>query len=79
MKLACDNALNLLKSGRREHRARKFLSEQDSGNDNKTPSRQPLKERLVKVTDVQLGLDPFSQEVEAMSVGLRAFESSLDN
>jgi len=79
MKIACDNALSLLKSGRREHRARKFLSEQDTDNDNKTPSRQPFKERLAKVTDVQLGPDPFPQEVEAMSVSLRAFNSSIDS
>ena len=67
MRMACENALALLKTGRRDHRAKKLLCEQDASKD-KTPSRQTLDERMTKVTDAQLGPDPFSQEVEAMSV-----------
>lgn len=42
--LTCETALSPLRSGRREHRAREFLGEQDTDNDNRTPSRQPLDE-----------------------------------
>ena len=67
MRMMCDSALTSLKNGRREHRARKFLADQDGLKENqRTPSRLTFIEKVAKVTDDQLGLDQYAQEVEAM-------------
>jgi len=73
------NALSLLKSRYREYCARKFLSKQDTDNNNKIFSCQFFKKRLAKVIDIQLRLNLFSQEVETISVSLRAFDSRIDS
>lgn len=64
---ANQKALAMLISRRRESRAVKFLDEQEVANE-RTPNRQGRAERLAKITDAQLGPDPFAQEVLAMSV-----------
>lgn len=64
---AREKALTLLQTRRREYRAWKYLEQQDSGA-NQTPSRQNKSDRLAKVTDAQLGTDPYSQEILAISV-----------
>ena len=66
IRVASDMALASLRDGRRDHRARKLLIDQDARKD-KTPSRMTFTERLAKVNDAHLGPDPFAQEVEAMS------------
>jgi len=64
--MANEKALSMLKARRREYMAAKFIEDQDSAD--KTPNRQNKVDRMSKVTDAQLGPDPYSQEVLAMSV-----------
>ena len=64
---ANEKALAMLVSRRRDHRALKYLEEHEIAIE-RTPNRQNKAERLAKVTDAQLGPDPYAQEVLAMSV-----------
>ena len=64
---ANEKALTMLIARRRDYRASRYLDEQDSALE-RTPNRQSRAERLAKITDVQLGPDPYAQEVLAMSV-----------
>ena len=73
---ATDKALTMLQTRRREYRASKYLEQQDSSG-NQTPSRQNKADRLAKVTDAQLGTDPYSQEVLAISVSTSFWVSCM--
>lgn len=64
---ASEKALAMLQSRRRENRVSNYLDQQDA-NVEKTPSRQSKSERSSKVTDAQIGSDPYSREVLAISV-----------
>lgn len=64
-----EKASIMLQTRRREYRALKYLEQQDS-NGNQTSSRQNKADRLAKITDAQLGTDPYSQEVLAISVSI---------
>ena len=64
---ASENALTMLQARRREYRASEFLYDQESSTD-KTSSRQSKIDKLAKVTDAQLGTDPYKQEILAISV-----------
>ncbi|KAL8797763.1 MAG: hypothetical protein Q9195_000115 [Heterodermia aff. obscurata] len=63
---ASDDALAMLQARRREYRASEYLYSQESNID-KTSSRQSKTDRLAKVTEAQLGTDPYKQEVLAIS------------
>ena len=65
--VASDDALAMLQARRREYRASEYLHDQESGID-KPSSRQSKTDRLAKVTDAQLGTDPYKQEILAISV-----------
>ena len=62
---ASEDALSMLQARRREYRASKYLYDQESSID-KTSSRQSKTD--TKVTDDQLGADPYKQEILAISV-----------
>lgn len=64
---ASEDALAMLQVRRREYRASEYLYDQESSID-KTPSKQSKTDRLAKVTDAQLGTDPYKQEILAISV-----------
>lgn len=64
---ASEKALLVLQERRREYRAAQFLDQQDAGMD-RTPSRQSKSDQLAKISDAQLGSDPWSQEILAISV-----------
>ena len=75
---ATQKALVMLQTRRREYRALKYLERQDS-NGNQTPSRQNKADRLAKITDAQLGADPYSQEILAISVSTFCRGSTYDS
>ena len=64
---ATEEALALLQSKRHQYRASEYLDKQDSSPD-KTSRGQSRLDRLAKVTSAQIGSDPFSQEIAAVSV-----------
>ena len=64
---ASEDALAMLQARRREYRASEYSYDQESSVD-RTSSRQSKADRLAKVTDAQLGTDPYKQEILAISV-----------
>ena len=67
--LAQAKALSLLQSRRREIRASAFLDELEART-GKSTSGQARAEKLTRITDDQLGQDPYKKEIEAMTVDL---------
>ena len=66
---ASEKALAVLQIRRRENRVSNFLDQQDASIE-RTPSRQSRADRMAKVTDAQIGPDPYSREVVAISVSM---------
>ena len=64
---ASEKALAMMQTRRHNHRASKYLDEQDA-NGERAASRQSRADRLAKVTVNEIGTDPYSQEVLAISV-----------
>ena len=67
--LAQAKALSLLQSRRRDIRAARFLDELEART-GKISNGQARVEKLARITDDQLGPDPYKKEIEAMTVGL---------
>ncbi len=65
--LAQSKAFTLLETKRRETRATAYLNEQEARL-GKPSSGQARVDKLAKVTDSQLGPDPYKKEIEAMTV-----------
>ena len=64
---ASENALAMLQARRREYRESEYSHEQERSID-RTSSKQSKSDRSAKVTDAQLGTDPYKQEILAISV-----------
>ena len=62
-------ASNLLQTKRREMRAMAYLDDQE-GRNGKLSNGQARMEKVSKITDTQMGPDPFKKEIEAMTVSL---------
>ena len=68
--LAQSRALDTLQTKRRDIRAVVFLDEQEVKT-GRFSTGQTRVEKLAKITDAQLGVDPNRKEIEAMAVGVR--------
>ena len=64
---ASDRAVVMLQQKRREQRVLTYIDQQDAAAD-RTSSRLSRSDRMTKVTDAQLGPDPYTREVLAISV-----------
>ena len=74
---ASEKALVMLQQKRREQRILAYIDQQDAAD--RTSSRLSRSDRVAKVSDAQLGPDPYSREVLAISVstGPRSIGSEL--
>ena len=72
MKQSQDKALIALKAGRLIQRARiRLIEEENKGgkqSGGKQPTMQAIEEKAAKMSEAQLGLDPFEQEINVMAV-----------
>ena len=65
---ASEKALVMLQQKRREQRILAYIDQQDAAD--KTSSRLSRSDRMTRITDAQLGPDPYSREVLAISVSI---------
>ena len=70
LQVATERAATILENTRRSGRAAAYLSKQDPSWDENLTDQQKA-DKVAKVSDAQLGPDPWSQEVRAMSVCFR--------
>ena len=64
---AKEKALLVIRGRRREARIARFLDEQEAKTGRLTSGQERLK-RVATVTDIQLGADPYQQEIDVMGV-----------